>query len=189
MRLPRRLWRRQLPGTSYAPLRSPRMSPSHRHHAHAFDDTVCGSLARGPNRPVRKGKSCECDEGWTGINCNVCTSDRACDALTETGDGGVCYTGGEVVKQNYQMCDVTNRAIRDLLGAQVPQVTFTCNKDSGECDFQCESGATRPRPCARVCVRARDTLVACSHLCSLGRRARVVHVPLERVRVQRRLRL
>lgn len=87
---------------------------------------------------MRKDQSCECDEGWMGINCNVCKSDRACDALTETGDGGVCYTGGEVVKQNYQMCDVTNRAIRDLLGAKVPQVTFTCEKASGECDFQCE---------------------------------------------------
>ncbi|KAK4144391.1 uncharacterized protein C8A04DRAFT_36639 [Dichotomopilus funicola] len=96
----------------------------------------CGSLPRGRNRPTRQGKSCECDEGWTGINCNMCTSDRACDAMTETGDGGVCYTGGEVVKQNYQMCDVTNKAIRDLLGAQVPQVTFTCDRSSGECDFQ-----------------------------------------------------
>ena len=100
---------------------------------------VCGSLARGPNRPKREDKTCQCDEGWTGINCNVCTNDRACDALTETGDGGVCYTGGEVVKQNYQMCNVTNKAIRDLLKEQVPQVTFTCNKESGECDFQCQS--------------------------------------------------
>jgi hypothetical protein len=101
---------------------------------------VCGSLARGPDRSVRQGKSCECDEGWTGINCNVCTSDRACDALmTESGgEGGVCYTGGEVVKQNYQMCDVTNQAIRKMLGEQVPQVTFTCHKESQECDFQCE---------------------------------------------------
>jgi hypothetical protein len=58
--------------------------------------------------------------------------------MTETGDGGVCYTGGEVVKQNHQMCDVTNKAIRKLLGEQVPQVTFTCDKEAGECDFQCE---------------------------------------------------
>ncbi|KAG7292889.1 hypothetical protein NEMBOFW57_002934 [Staphylotrichum longicolle] len=105
----------------------------------------CGSLARGPDRSIRQGKSCECDEGWTGINCNVCTSDRSCDALTETGDGGVCYTGGEVVKQNYQMCDVTNRAIRDLLGAQVPQVTFTFWVDEREsfmCHLnECQSGA------------------------------------------------
>lgn len=58
--------------------------------------------------------------------------------MTETGDGGVCYTGGEVVKQNHQMCDVTNKAIRSLLGKQVPQVTFTCKKEDGQCDFQCK---------------------------------------------------
>src|SRR5690349_16171001 len=77
---------------------------------------VCGSLPRGLDRPKREDKYCECDEGWMGINCNVCKSDRACDVMTETGDGGVCYTGGEVVKQNHQMCDVTNKAIRSLLG-------------------------------------------------------------------------
>ncbi|KAK3354314.1 hypothetical protein B0H65DRAFT_8042 [Neurospora tetraspora] len=99
-------------------------------------EPLCGSLSRGPDRPVRKGKSCECDDGWTGINCNVCTNDNVCNAFTETGDGGVCYTGGEVVKQNYQICDVTNKAIRDLLGTKVPQVTFTCKKETGECDFQ-----------------------------------------------------
>ncbi|KAK3393564.1 hypothetical protein B0H63DRAFT_498688 [Podospora didyma] len=99
-------------------------------------EPLCGSLARGPDRPVREGPYCDCDEGWTGINCNVCTKDDVCNKMTETGDGGVCYKGGEVVKQNHQMCDVTNKAIRDLLGAQVPQVTFTCKKDVAECDFQ-----------------------------------------------------
>lgn len=99
---------------------------------------VCGSLADGENRPVREGDKCDCEDGWTGINCNVCTEHRACDKLTETGDGGVCYTGGEVVKQNFQMCDVTNRAIRDLLKERVPQVTFTCKNETKECDFQCE---------------------------------------------------
>lgn len=140
MRLPCGLRRRQLSRTLYVPLLPLILLPDPVSDPECHD-TVCGSLARGPDRPTRQGKSCQCDEGWTGINCNVCTSDRACDALTETGDGGVCYTGGEVVKQNYQMCDVTNRAIRELLGAQVPQVTFTCNKASGECDFQCESSA------------------------------------------------
>lgn len=108
---------------------------------------VCGSLARGNNRPPRTDAKCECDEGWTGINCNVCTDDRACDALMETGDGGVCYQNGEVVKNNYQMCDVTNQKIRDLLGTQVPQVTFTCDKNSSQCDFQCKSRKpTESRP-------------------------------------------
>jgi ATP-binding cassette, subfamily G (WHITE), member 2 len=56
----------------------------------------------------------------------------------QTGDGGVCYQRGEVVNQNYQMCDVTNNQIRKLLGAQIPQVTFTCDAEDGKCDFQCK---------------------------------------------------
>ena len=135
--------------------------------------TVCGSLSRGPDRPVRKGKSCECDDGWTGINCNVCTNDNVCNAFTETGDGGVCYTGGEVVKQNYQICDVTNKAIRNLLGTKVPQVTFTCKKETGECDFQCKF----------LLLLLGLDLDANQRTFSLGRGTRVVHVPLERMRI------
>lgn len=52
--------------------------------------------------------------------------------------GGVCYQNGEVVKENYQMCDVTNKKIIEILGDRKPQVTFTCNKESAKCDFQCE---------------------------------------------------
>ncbi|KAK7421673.1 FAD-dependent urate hydroxylase [Neonectria magnoliae] len=52
---------------------------------------LCGSLARGKDRQMRSGRSCKCDEGWAGINCNVCTDNKACDALMETGEGGVCY--------------------------------------------------------------------------------------------------
>lgn len=86
---------------------------------------------------MRNGGRCECDEGWTGINCNVCTENKACNALTETGDGGVCYQGGDVVKHHFQTCDVTNKKITDLLGKQHPEVTFTCEKEAGTCDFQC----------------------------------------------------
>jgi hypothetical protein len=94
---------------------------------------------------MRHDARCNCDDGWDGINCNVCTSDKACDALVTppglaTG-GAVCYVGGEVIKQNYQMCDVTNEKIKTLLGDQKPQVTFTCKKeaDVANCDFQCMS--------------------------------------------------
>ena len=93
---------------------------------------------------MRQGAQCNCDEGWDGINCNVCTSNQACVALVtppglEPG-GAVCYTGGEVIKENYQMCDVTNEKIKTLLGDQKPQVTFTCHKgeDLANCDFQCK---------------------------------------------------
>lgn len=99
---------------------------------------VCGSLAGGYDRPLRDdGATCDCDEGWTGINCNVCTEDLACNALMETKEGGVCYQKGDVVKSNYQMCDVTNRQILGMLGGKIPQVTFACDRNSSECDFQC----------------------------------------------------
>lgn len=99
---------------------------------------VCGSLARGKDRPMRNGGKCECDEGWTGINCNVCTENKACNALMETGEGGVCYQNGDVVKHHYQVCDVTNKQITDLLGKQHPEVTFTCQQEDATCDFQCK---------------------------------------------------
>ncbi|KAI0015412.1 hypothetical protein F4780DRAFT_784184 [Xylariomycetidae sp. FL0641] len=99
-------------------------------------EPTCGSLARGKDRPVRQGRSCDCDEGWTGINCNVCTENKACDALMETEDGGVCYQNGEVVKNNYQQCDVTNEKILSMLDGKVPQATFSCDSTTGYCDFQ-----------------------------------------------------
>ncbi|KAI1372330.1 hypothetical protein F4677DRAFT_265292 [Hypoxylon crocopeplum] len=99
-------------------------------------EPTCGSLARGKERPIRSGDTCDCDEGWTGINCNVCTQDNACDALMETGNGGVCYQNGEVVQENHQMCAVTNEKILSMLDGKIPQATFTCEKENGVCDFQ-----------------------------------------------------
>ncbi|KAI1165791.1 hypothetical protein F5B18DRAFT_148296 [Nemania serpens] len=97
---------------------------------------TCGSLARGKDRPIRTGDTCECDEGWTGVNCNVCTENKACNALMDTGEDGVCYQNGEVVKSNYQMCGVTNEKILSMLDGKIPQASFTCDKQDGFCDFQ-----------------------------------------------------
>lgn len=87
---------------------------------------------------MRSGESCECEDGWMGINCNVCTENKACDALMPDKEGGVCYQNGEVVKENYQMCDVTNRKILDILDGKIPQATFTCNAEEETCEFQCK---------------------------------------------------
>lgn len=101
-------------------------------------EPLCGSLADGANRSPRKGKSCECRDGWAGINCNVCQSDNACSALMPENEGGVCYTQGVTVKENFQMCDVTNKMILEQLGDRKPQVTFSCEADDMTCNFQCE---------------------------------------------------
>lgn len=97
----------------------------------------CGSLAQGKEREPRINNECECDEGWGGINCNMCKADQACNAMMPDNTGGVCYTGGVVVKENYQMCDVTNRKILDLLKERKPQITFSCNGEDKTCNFQC----------------------------------------------------
>lgn len=39
----------------------------------------------------------------------------------------VCYHGGVAIERNFQMCDVTNRKIRDTIpDGKEPQVTFSC---------------------------------------------------------------
>ena len=100
---------------------------------------LCDSLAQGKNRTPRGEGQCQCNEGWEGINCNVCTADEACNTLMPDGEGGVCYNEFRVVKENHQMCDVTNRKIRDQLKEQIPQITFSCNAEHETCNFQCKS--------------------------------------------------
>ncbi|VVT57870.1 uncharacterized protein SAPINGB_P005913 [Magnusiomyces paraingens] len=98
---------------------------------------VCGGLNEGLNRPVRNGtEECACEDGWDGINCNICTEDSSCDAFMPEGLKGTCYRGGILVEKNYQMCKVTNRKILDILNGKIPQVTFSCNATSADCNFQ-----------------------------------------------------
>lgn len=99
-------------------------------------EPTCGSLADTPNRTLRKGKYCSCKDGWGGINCNVCQTDDACNAMMPENAGGVCYKRGVTVNQNFQMCDVTNRKILDQLKERKPQVTFSCDAEDNTCNFQ-----------------------------------------------------
>ena len=105
---------------------------------------LCGALPDGDQREPRPDdvESCDCKEGWGGITCNVCKTDDACRAMlpaNENGldDGAVCYQEPLVVKENYQMCDVTNPKIIDQLKDEAPQITFSCNAEQEACGFQC----------------------------------------------------
>ncbi|OAL56824.1 hypothetical protein IQ07DRAFT_582119 [Pyrenochaeta sp. DS3sAY3a] len=100
-------------------------------------EPLCGSLADGKDRAPRGSeKECNCKDGWSGINCNVCETNDACSAMMPDGEGGVCYKDGQLVKQNFQMCDITNRKILDTLKDKKPQATFSCNAETDECNFQ-----------------------------------------------------
>lgn len=110
------------------------------------------------NRGIRNGTECECNEGWGGINCNMCTSDRACDAFMPKvsnalgGDSdvkGTCYRGGQLVKKSYHMCAVTNQKLVKLLGAdRKPEATFSCNATSAKCTFEFWTGGDQSFYCA-----------------------------------------
>ncbi|PGH01070.1 hypothetical protein AJ79_08040 [Helicocarpus griseus UAMH5409] len=97
---------------------------------------LCGALPDGKSRTPRKGKYCDCTDGWEGVNCNVCKTNDACNAMMPEKEGGVCYKDGVTVKENYQMCAVTNRKIVDMLGDQKPEVTFSCKAEDATCNFQ-----------------------------------------------------
>ncbi|KZV94696.1 hypothetical protein EXIGLDRAFT_739854 [Exidia glandulosa HHB12029] len=94
-------------------------------------------------------EECDCDEDWTGLNCNVCKNDNACVGFplrSENGtvlpppEGGdvnmTCYRNGPTVINNHYMCDVTNPKIIDQLKEKKPQVTFSCDSTSESCTFQ-----------------------------------------------------
>ena len=50
--------------------------------------------------------------------------------------GGICHKEPQLVKENHQMCDVTNRKIIDQLKDRKPQITFSCNAEDETCNFQ-----------------------------------------------------
>ncbi|KAL2040271.1 hypothetical protein N7G274_007174 [Stereocaulon virgatum] len=115
---------------------------------------LCGSLAKGKDRAPRGEGECVCEEGWEGINCNVCKTNDACNALMPESSGGVCYKDGVVVKENHQVCDITNRNILDQLKERKPQATFSCNAEDHTCNFQFWVGQVESFYC---------TLDACSY--------------------------
>lgn len=98
---------------------------------------LCGGLSDGLNRPKRpENSTCQCNEGWKGINCNLCESDDVCDSFVPSGLKGTCYKSGIIVNKFHQMCDVTNEKILKILDGRIPQVTFSCNATAQICDFQ-----------------------------------------------------
>ena len=109
---------------------------------------LCGGLNKTNElRPIRNDtfnndtytNQCDCDDGWEGINCNICNEDDVCRDFFDDDElkkGAVCNRNGIIVKKLYQGCDVTNPKIIQLLPKQKPQVSFHCDKSTEECFFQ-----------------------------------------------------
>ncbi|CCH60931.1 hypothetical protein TBLA_0D04350 [Henningerozyma blattae CBS 6284] len=103
---------------------------------------LCGSLADdNSNRPMRSNETntCkgQCDDGWSGINCNICEMDSVCDSfMPDSSIKGTCYRNGMIVNRVFEGCNVTNEKIIEILNGKLPQISFSCDKKKQECNFQ-----------------------------------------------------
>lgn len=108
---------------------------------------LCGSLfMKDREGPKKEGKRCECEDGWTGVNCNVCAKDEVCRV------GDVCHRGTFAIHQAFKSCEagietflfillVLPDFYRRLLGGKVAEVTAGCRVDDPKrsitnCDIQ-----------------------------------------------------
>ncbi|RKP01830.1 hypothetical protein CXG81DRAFT_11477 [Caulochytrium protostelioides] len=93
-------------------------------------------------------RTCDCADGWTGLNCNMCRSDSACNALIPGGQNGTCYASASPVHANFFECNVTNPNIVQQLGPdQLPQATMQCHRDDAACQFQFWIGGVQSFAC------------------------------------------
>jgi hypothetical protein len=130
---------------------------------------------------------------------SVCKADNACIGFplaggihTDKSDEDVanmtCYTGGETVFSNHQMCDITStplvnastcrililvdRKILDMLPDRPPQVTFSCDNSTATCSFQFWTAQQESFYCAldtcsseaRPGYDTNTTIYACEHI-------------------------
>lgn len=67
---------------------------------------LCGSLfMKNRDGPKKEGQRCECEDGWTGINCNVCERDEVCR------EGDVCHHGTFAIHQAFKSCEAGTKIV------------------------------------------------------------------------------
>ncbi|KAI9608115.1 hypothetical protein H4Q26_005571 [Puccinia striiformis f. sp. tritici PST-130] len=108
---------------------------------------VCGSLARGDERHVRQDNSTSCPATTAGLGSTVTyakmikpnhPSARSIVTTPERSNKSeaVCYKGGYTVKESFQMCNITNRKIVDMLPGRPPEGSLSCDMNKKSCQFQ-----------------------------------------------------
>jgi hypothetical protein len=74
----------------------------------------------------------QCDENWSGQNCNVCNNDNVCSPLGVLGTQQICNKGPVVWADNHHgYCTVNNALLSNLVQNQVVNATFQENAVTG----------------------------------------------------------
>ena len=133
---------------------------------------LCGSPVKKRRSPPENGRSCKCDDGWTGLNCNICARDSVCHDMPEYNlfpvtDVG-CYTGPVVKYHQFKKCSVSlDPYIEKLLGGKKASLTVDCKKSNPnsptevvDCAFQFWLDEEEIFYCSMdQCLRGKDHLV------------------------------
>lgn len=86
---------------------------------------LCGALSM-EERPPLEGKSCECEEGWGGLNCNVCQMNSACRLFKSN---STCYKGPIIKSHAFKSCGaILPPLYRRLLLNKPTNATTECTK-------------------------------------------------------------
>ncbi|KAI3653144.1 hypothetical protein MP228_002569 [Amoeboaphelidium protococcarum] len=98
---------------------------------------LCGSLDMPPEdrTPLpldgSRGKQCQCNDGWSGVNCQVCQNDNVCTKFLDpegiAGQNATCYKGAIPVHSNYQQCQIVNVALKNMLDGKHAYASFNCD--------------------------------------------------------------
>lgn len=74
----------------------------------------------------------QCDENWSGQNCNVCNNDDVCSPLGVLGTQQICNKGPVVWADNHHgYCTINNALLSNLVQRQVVNATFQRNAITG----------------------------------------------------------
>lgn len=95
---------------------------------------MCGSLFGDNNRNLLGAgdSKCNCNRGWTGLNCNVCKEDATCYGPFGSGDKRtVCEKSGLMASQHFRSCAVLLPDFyANMLAGRRASASIACNNVS-----------------------------------------------------------
>ena len=140
---------------------------------------LCGGRSREMRMPPDPAVGiCICDEGWSGINCNVCDKDVSCIPLLQNSTQPICLTSGKVTPESmFKSCMIELPDFyKRLIGNRRAGLTVECrgykpdnNSEGFGCDWQFWFESNQQFHCASTnCLPSvpdqNETIINCSKI-------------------------